>query len=270
MNNKLSALIPFLAKPILSRIHKFKDSHRGESCYLIGDGVSVKWFDLGAFNDKTAIPCGFIPFHNDFKKLNVQYLSVAEPWWFYPTQRTTTPPIRLLKNPIQLAYRNIISENPDKEFFANLSNYPVLRQNNITYMYRDIYDARLPKDFISRRINSFQGSLRVSILLAIYLGFERCYLVGYDYTHVPSRSLHWYEKGQGVFCDQPNYQQEFFQIAQQYIDITTITLDGKTDYINAVTYKEHTGRDPVYRENTELLSEEYLKILASWPGYKIY
>lgn len=270
MKNTLKNLLPYLAKPVLSKIHRYKDIHHGESCYLIGDGVSVKWFDLKAFDDKTAIPCAFIPFHNDFRKLNVKYLSVAEPWWFYPTQWTTTPPIKVITNPIQLAYRNIINENPDKEFFANLSNYPVLRQKNISYIFRDIYDERLPADFITRRINSFHGSLRTSILLAIYMGFERCYLVGYDYTHVPSRSLHWYEKGQGIFCEQPNYQKDFFEIANEYIDITTITLDATSEYVNAVTYKEYTGRDPVYRENTELLSERYMKVLASWPGYSIY
>jgi hypothetical protein len=270
MKKSLKNLLPYLAKPVLSKIHRYKDIHRGESCYLIGDGVSVKWFDLGAFVDKTAIPCAFIPFHNDFGKLNVKYLSVAEPWWFYPTQWTTTPPKRVIGNPIQSAYRKIISENPDKEFFANLSNYPVLRQKNISYIFRDIYDQRLPEDFITRRINSFHGSLRISILLAIYMGFDHCYLVGYDYTHVPSRTLHWYEKGKGVFCEQPNYQKDFFEIAKEYIDITTITLDGTSEYINAVTYKEYTGRDPVYRENAELLSERYMKVLSSWPDYSIY
>ena len=126
--------------------------HIGESCYLIGDGVSVKWFDLNAFDDKTAIPCGFIPFHNDFNKLNVKYLSIAEPWWFYPTQWTTSPPKKIIKNPIQSVYRDIINKYPDKEFFVNLSNFPVLRQQNINYLFRDIYDDRLPQNFITNRI----------------------------------------------------------------------------------------------------------------------
>jgi hypothetical protein len=79
-------LVPFV-KPLLSKIHRYKDAHKGESCYLIGDGISVKWFDLAEFSNKTAIPCAFVPFHNDFDKLSVQYLSVAEPWWFYPFER---------------------------------------------------------------------------------------------------------------------------------------------------------------------------------------
>ena len=269
MKNLSKNILSHFAKPLLSKIHRYKDAHLGESCYLIGDGVSVKWFDLAAFDDKIAIPCGFIPFHNDFNKLNVKYLLLAEPWWFYPTVWTTTPPKRIIRNHIQSSYRNIINTYRDKEFFLNLSNCPVLKQNNITYLFKDIYDGRLPVDFITHRINAFHGSLRASILLAIYMGFDRCYLVGCDYTHVPSRSLHWYEKGRGVFISQPDYQKEFFEIAKEFIDITTITLGGTSDFINSLTYKEHTGRDPVYRENAELVDERYLKALATWPGYTI-
>lgn len=270
MINGLKNLLFHLAKPILSRIHQYKDVHRGESCYLIGDGVSVKWFDLAAFDNKIAIPCGFIPFHNDFDKLNVKYLSIAEPWWFYPTHWTTSPPKKIIKNTVQKAYRDVINKYPDKEFFLNLSNYPALKQKNITYLFKGFHDAKLPDDFIAHRINAFHGSLRTSILLAIYMGFDHCSLVGYDYTHVPSRCLHWYEKGQGIFCPHENYNKDFFEIAKEFIDITTITLDGTSDIINAVTYKEHTGRDPVFRENTELVDERYLKVLATWPGYSIY
>ena len=270
MKKILKDLLVPVAKPILSKIHRFKDAHRGESCYLMGDGVSIKHFDLAAFSGKITIPCGLIPFHNEFHKLDVSYLLLIEPWWFYPYIWTTSPPIKIIGNDIQKVYRKeIIDRYPEKEFFTNLSNYLTLRRPNITYMFRDLYDDRLPDNFITHRIDVFAGSLRASILMAIYMGFDHCYLVGYDYTHVPSRSLHWYEKGQGVFYHHENYNKDFFEIAKEFIDITTITLDGTSDFINAVTYKEHTGREPIYRENTELLDNRYLKVLATWPGYTI-
>ena len=270
MKNLLKDLLVIIARPLLTKIHRYKDAHKGESCYLIGDGISIKWFDLGAFSNKSAIPCAIIPFHNDFNKLSVQYLSFAEPWWFYPWERDPATTGKYSANPRQLAYRGIIDKYPDTEFFINLSNYPVLNNKNITYLFRDFPDKRLPKNFITCRINGFHGSLRSSISLAIYMGFDHIYLVGYDYTHVPSRTLHWYEKGQGVFLPHENYQKDFFEIAQEFIDITTITLDGTSDFINAVTYKEHTGREPIYRENTELVDEKYLKVLDTWSGNSIF
>lgn len=270
MKNTLKDLLGSIAKPHLSKIHRYKDMHRGESCYVMGGGITLKWFDLAAFSDKTTIPCAFIPFHNDFDKLDVKYSLLPEPWWFYPFQRTTTGSKSYIINHLQRAYREVINKNPDKEFFINLSNYPVLRNKNITYLFRNLHDPRLAKNFITHRIDAFHGSLRTSILLAIYMGFDHVYLVGCDYTHVPSRTHHWFEKGQGVFEPHENYNKDFFEIAKEFIDITTITLDGTSDFINAVTYKEHTGREPVYRENTELLDERYLKLLATWPGYTIY
>jgi hypothetical protein len=270
MKSTIKNLLVPLAKPLLSKIHRYKDAHKGESCYLIGDGISIKWFDLAAFSDKTAIPCAFIPFHNDFNKLSVQYLSIAEPWWFYPWERDPTTTGVYKKNPRQLAYRDVIKKHPEKTFFLNLSNYPVLNNKNIIYYFRDFNDKTLSENFITYRINSFHGSLRSSISLAIYMGFDHIYLVGYDYTHIPSRALHWYEKGQGIFRDHENYNKDFFEIAKDFIDITTITLDGTSSFINSVTYKEHTGRDPIYRENTNLVNGEYLKVLSTWSGYKIF
>lgn len=273
-NNIKSGLKDLLfqfCQPELAKIQRYKDIHRGESCYLIGDGISLKWFDLKEFSNKIAITSGsLIPFHKEFSELDSKYLMLTEPFWFYPAFWTKNVTKSTSMPYISKAYRNIINENQGKQFFLNLSNYPVLRFKNLTYMFHDIKDERLPADFITRRINAFHGSLRLSVLLAIYMGFDHCYLVGCDYTHVPSRSLHWYEKGQGIYCEHQNYQKDFFEIAKEFIDITTITLDGSSEVINAATYKEHTGLDPIYRENTELVDERYLKVLATWLGYSIY
>lgn len=257
-------------QPELAKIHQYKDIHKGESCYLIGDGISLKWFDLEEFSNKISIATSLIPFHKEFCVLNTKYLMLMEPFWFYPAFWTKNITGSSSMPYISKAYREVIKKNLDKQFFLNLSNYPVLRSKNLTYMFRDIKDDRLPANFITRRINAFHGSLRSSILLAIYMGFDHCYLVGCDYASVPVRIRHWYEKGQGEFYGGiPDYQKDFFEIAKEFIDITTITLDGTSDTINTMTYKEHTGRDPIYRENTELVDERYLKVLSTWPNYSL-
>ena len=270
MKDLLKDLLILLANPVLSKIHRYKNIHHGESCYLIGDGVSIKWFNLKNFSDKISISISLIPFHKEFNLLNVKYLLLIEPFWFYPSFWTKNITKSSSMPYIQKAYRNIIKENQEKIFFINLSNYPAIRSDNLIYLYRGIKDERLSENFISNLTNCTQSSLTASILIAIYLGFDHCYLVGCDYTHKPSRSLHFYEKGQGVFYEQHEYLQDFFEIAKEFIDITTITLDGTSDFINAVTYKEHTGIDPFFKENTELIDERYLKVLATWPGYSIF
>jgi hypothetical protein len=248
----------------------YQNAFKGQSCYLIADGVSLKWFDLNAFTDKHVISCGFLPFHSEFHQLNVEYALMVETWWFYPFQRLTDDSGCYIRNRLQQGYRKVIDQYPEVTFFLNLSNYPVLRRPNIRYLFQGYPEDELSNSFQQRGESVLQGTLRASISFAAYLGFEHCYLVGYDYTHVPSRSLHWYEKSEGVFVEQKNYETSFFNAAKEFIDITTITLDGTSELLPSVTYESFTGEKPFYRENDELVKPEFLNYLASWPGYAIY
>jgi len=266
----LKKLVPFFAKPILSKIHHLKDAYKGEDCYLIGDGISLKWFDLRSFTDKLSIPCGHLPFHKDFHILNIEQCLLIEPWCFYPWTRTTSPPFKIIKYPIQQSYRQRIKSNPSKQFIINLSNYPVISGKNIIYVFNDLNDIRLSSNFLSKRINCFEGSLRASILIAIYLGFNHAYLVGFDYTHLPARSRHWYEKGQGTVRYMNINQKEFFKIAKEFIDITTITLDGESEFLDYYTYENFFKNPPIFKENVQIVEESDLKALSSWPDFNIF
>lgn len=253
----------------LNKIKKFHNIHKGETCYIFGGGISLKSMDLRAFSNRQAIACNYLPFHNEFAFLNCSYLVNCAPYFFSPIGGYNSIQKSHLFDMSKL-YRDMIGKYPDKNFFIHLSNYPFLSGDNLYYMMKDIPDDRLTADYLSKRICCFSGVMNTSVLLAIYLGFDHIYFAGFDYTHVPSRSLHWFEKGHGVFRELPNYQKEFFEIAKEFINITTITLDGTGNYINAVTYKEHTGREPMYKENTELVDKRYLEVLARYPGYSIY
>jgi hypothetical protein len=269
IKNFLKDLVYRASSQPLGKIKKFHDIHKGESCYIFGDGVSLKSMDLLRFSDKQAIACNYFPFHKEFVALSCSYCVVCAPYFFSPFGGYEPVQKRHLLDMSKL-YRELIDKYPDKNFFIHLSNYPFLSADNLYYMYKDIPDDCLPADFISKRISCFGGVMNTAVMLAIYLGFDHVYLAGFDYTHVPSRVLHWYEKGQGVFSPHENYNKIFFEIVKEFIDITTITLDGTSDFINAVTYKKHTDLDPVYRENIDLADERYLQVLATWPGYSIY
>ena len=266
----LKKIIYTLFKINTNPIAKYKNIHDGEECVLLGDGVSLKWFDLKAFSGKISITVGYIPFHNDFEDLNCKYCFLVEPYWFYPLVKTSTPGKRYIKNWVQLKYREIIKKYPEKKFFINLSNQPVLKGENINYIFYDLPNTDLVKEYYNKGINPFHGSFRASILLAIYMGFKKVYLVGFDYTHTPSRFLHWYEKGMGIFIEQQDYQKEFLKIAEKYIEIFTITVDdGISTKVKYISYENYTGFKCNYKENTEIINEKYLKALRTWPTYNL-
>lgn len=253
----------------LNKITKYKNRHKGEECIIFGDGVSLKWFDLKKFSKLQSITVGYIPFHNDFVFLNCIYCFLVEPYWFYPLIKTSTTPIKYIFNKIQSKYREVIKKNSDINFFINLSNYPVLRGKNITHIFLKLPNFQFIAELNNHGINPFHGSFRASITLAIYMGFKTTYLAGFDYTHTPSRNLHWYEKGEGVIQDHENYEKEFLAIAQKYINIITITIDRESAKLNYISYLDFSSCEHTYKENVELLKAEYLDALKTWSNYNI-
>ncbi len=252
----------------LNKTAKFKNIHVGQECYLIGDGASLKWFDLKNFSNKISIPVGFSIFHKDYATLNSKYALLAEPYWFFPTIRYKKKSVQF--NHIQLLYRKYLNIFPNTFYFFSLTNFPVIYGKNINFLFQNLPNTELVKEFNKAGLNPFHGSFRTSILLSIYLGFETAYLVGFDYTHTPSRNLHWYEYGEGIIEDQFNYEAEFIKIASKYINLITVTIEGESKKMNSITYKELTGSNLNYKENNMILSPHCLETLSTWKGYKIY
>ena len=269
---KLRKALFKVAKPVTSRVLQLKNRNKGESCYIFGDGISIKWFDLSAFPEKPAFALNYFPFHKEAESLNLKYAFINEPYWFYPYSRLPWPPKTWWRNKIQNKYRELIANRSDIDFFVNLSNYLVLNGKNIYYLFKTIDDSNFEfqQECLSKGEGIYDGSLRCAIALAIYMGFEDIMLVGCDYTHETSRSHHWYERGEGVLCPQPEYQRLYLEIAQNYAQITTITLKGYGSVLPAKTYAEFTGGPLAFRENDELMDMEMLKLLKTWPGYKIF
>jgi hypothetical protein len=258
----------------------FEEIHKGEECYIFGGGVSIKWFDLNYFTDRESIVVNYLPFHNDFEKLNAKYCILTEPFWFFPFEKVAKSLsiikgfpwsiLNYIPNPTQKLYREKILKYSDKHFFLNFSNALVIKGNNITFLFDKIPDSKFFKLCSSKGINAYHGSFRTSISLAIHMGFSKVYLVGFDYTHTPSRVSHWFEKGRGWDYEIENYNEDYFLIARQFIEIVTVTIEGKSNKLPSVTYYELTGKHPEYRENIALVDSKTLKILSTFPGYKIY
>jgi len=264
--------------PILSRLGELKNCHNGESCYIIGDGSSIKYFDMSAFSDKPAFSLNKIFYHKQSNLLNIKYGLFIEPFMFYPyfwdrddaTVELTGE--RFFKNPLQKIFRELIKKRQDVTFFTNLSNYPSLWDPNIYYLFQDIKDpnSKFFEECYLSGENIFAGSLRAAISLAIYMGFKEIFLIGCDYTHELSRSLHWYEKGKGEVAVMPEFQKSFLDIATKYVKITTITVEGEGSILPAITYNNFTGKKVLFKENYDLTDASLFKVLKSYQWYKNY
>lgn len=261
-----------ISKALTSGLKKFEGNHRGEACYIIGDGPSIKWFDFERFSDLPAICCGMIPFHADFEMLDVRYLAMVEPWLFVPDVfRPSVAHLNQLKL-IANEYKKLIPMHRDKEFFVNLSNAPFVRGPNVNYVHKQWPILELEDDdSVLKDFNLFGGSFHATLTLAYYMGFTKCYLIGFDaWTVQPSRTMRWYEHGTGEFFQATNFAFDFLSVLKKKMEIYSIILDGESCNTIAVNYKDYAGTTPVFRENSDLLSPQRLAMIASCAEYRVY
>lgn len=267
----LKKAITRIADKKLSTLDDLYQKHSGEECYIFGDGISLKWMDLKNFSDRPSIMGNMSIFHNESKYLNKPYCSIIEPFFFYPYfPYTLNNKTKFIRHYFYKEYKKSIKQNPDTLFFINLSNYPVTHYKNVQYVSRWFHGSKKDKNLFLMREDSHQGTLKFQLSLAIFLGFKKAYLVGHDYTHVPSKSLHYYEKGEGIRNNVVNFSSDFIEYAKQHIDLVTVTLNSKSNMMNYINYKDLTGSDISFRENTDILDMAKLKSLDTWDDYTIF
>ena len=269
MNNIILSTINFTFQPILNKLARFKNIHNGGACYIIGDGSSLKWFDLKSFNDLITIAVHKVGIHKQFKELNAQHLLMIDPFLTYPLiQRWGIPgvhkrdPKAIKSNSCRFLYREMIKENPKVNFIAHIADYPALKpfHSNVSYILNQLPGG------IGNKLDSFKyihGSFRSAISYAIYMGFHKIYLIGFDYTFNPNGESHWYEKGKGFSMFNRNHEKSFLDIAKEYADIITVTLNQKSNNLKYIKYQDLTGNEPCFRENHQLVKKQkYLDMLS--------
>lgn len=272
MVNFLKKLILWISKPQFLKFDKLYQLHAGEECYLFGDGISIKWMDLSSFTDKLAIMGNFSVYHKQMSILNAPYCTVIEPYFFYPFfVYRGNGKWQILRQFLHIEYKKLIKKFPKKSFFLNISNYPALMTaNNTIFIQKNYIPPFNEKNPFKDRTDACEGTFKFQISLAIYLGFKKVYLIGHDYTHYPSKSFHFYEKGKGERNDIREFNKDFIEYALKYIEIITITIDGKSEVLDYTTYNDFTSRVPHFQENTEIVDEVILNNLATWYGYQIF
>ncbi len=261
----------FVSNLVARKSKRFRGLHSGESCYIFGDGPSVKWFDLSSFSDLPSICCNFMPFHKDFDKLDVRYCTIIEPYafvpkLFHPRDRDVTGASEILRE-----YRTVIKGNSKIEFFVSASNFPFLLGKNVNYMFREWPENRNKTDDLLRQLDCFNGTFHAVLSLAYYMGFKKIYLIGFDaWTIQPARTLHWYELGNGELFEATNFATDFLSVLANEVDIYTVTNNGHSKNVKGISYETFTGKSPVFRENFELLTEQNLKLLATCPIFNVF
>ena len=271
----LNPLIYRSSKPILLKNEKYKDIHKGESCYIFGNGSSIKYYDLEQFSDRISIGCGLLFLHKDFEKINTKYYYTGHPFFYYPIWINPYS-LKFEKNRLGPIYKSNIYGNNHVNFFASLTNYFGLNGDNVNFVYHfnEPFDEKNGWD-LSRKFSFSEGSLTSMIAMAMYMGFEDITLVGCDYTASPILWGHFYEYGKRPLKNGLDiiYAKDAINAASKKSKIQTITIDkqSKGDIVDVIDYKEFTNMDIEYKENHEIVDRSVLiKLSNTNMGYNIF
>lgn len=260
LKNKL--LFQF-AKGVLARNKKFKNSHKGDSCYIFGNGASLKNMDLAKFSDRVSIGCNHLCLHNDFRALDIRYYMLVEPYFLYPICRNPyTGEIQI--NHLGNLFKRAMTPHRDVTIFTSISNYFGWRADNIHYLHHfGQREFSLNHCEMDACFSFMKGGLYSMLGAAIYMGFERATLVGCDYTFSPNKDRHFYKKGKGLVSRRNGciYANLFEEVSSR-IDLMTITDDGaKSDVLRYQEYRQFAHSDSKFRDNNEIVSAGYLDLL---------
>lgn len=264
MGSYKQKILRCLFNPILSRNRAFIGKHQGETCYIFGNGASLKNMELRSFSDHPAIGLNFLCIHNDFKCLDTRYYVLAEPFFFYS----------FIKNPYIKQYQSNImgqlfnkafSSHPHIALFTSISNIFGAGIGRTYYLHH--FGNRTPSRGamdICGEFSFMNGALYAGIGLAINLGFKKAYLVGCDYLFSPMRGGHFYSHGPARVLDrsgEANIYDGLLNEIDGLIDLIVITDTGVSDRLPSQDYHEFKNGNTTYMENIELVNRDYLDIL---------
>ena len=158
---------------LVSKNIKFKDKYINQSCYIIGNGQSIKYFDLKKFSKNKTLTCGWMFLHKDYKNLDVIADIHFHPGIFSVGIHTQKK-IELNKN-----CRNFLNKSGrlkgDVNLFTSVYHYPflhsikisticiilVLKISNLTKLIRQKNSAYYLKSIFNVRIGNTYGFFKI-------------------------------------------------------------------------------------------------------------
>ena len=110
-----------LLKPILKKNKVFNNQFKDKTCYIFGNGASLKYIDFNYFKNYPSIGINHLILHKDFNLLNICCYTLPEPMSFYsyfknPYKR------RYEKNIMGRLFRSQLDKFPNIKLFTSYTN----------------------------------------------------------------------------------------------------------------------------------------------------
>jgi hypothetical protein len=190
--SKLRGAEPPTAKNLTSKaLLDFKNVHKGERCFIIATGPSIKTQDLTPLTNEVCFGVSFFHLHEAYSKIQPKYHVLAPnhaPFDFELIKRYTDSLNERCEQPMDIFWGVNGYEFSAQNYFQQHQLNPNLRLHPIDYSSAarmDEYNYS-NEDIWSYRSGPFTMRTVVygAIQLAAYMGFSEIYLVGCDHNYL--------------------------------------------------------------------------------------
>jgi hypothetical protein len=182
-------------KKILGRNTILKDKYKGETCFIVGNGPSLKEIDLKRLAGQNVFATNRFSLHKDFDKIKPRFYCAIDPGFF----RESEVSHEWVESIKRKDTNGIIFFFPvlQKEFVEKNLNF--LKKENIFYlsMIGDFKENCRFNIDISTSIPSLINVIQGCLIPAYYMGFEKIYLLGVEHDFAVKSTGHFY-KGLGI------------------------------------------------------------------------
>lgn len=233
---------------IISQNKKLKNLNKGERCFILFTGTSIKDYDLSILKNEKVIASGMAFLHKTFNKCSPLVYFNPAPW-----------------EPRSLLHLNFISEciykntSQNCNIFFDVTSQPYIKeivysrtQNTFYLSNRGNYISSEDVEFELHKQNNIQeGSLSCGLGIAAYMGFKEIYLLGQDFLVDPVVYGHFYDgfHEKGDSDDYLQYRKRAISMAE--------AINHKCKVINVV--KDNNMKSPIeqitYDDLIELLKQ---------------
>lgn len=165
---------------LLERNQELRDRHKGERCFILATGPSIREQDLKVLKNEYCIAVSNFYLHPDLNMINPQYYCIA-PW--HPPHNKS--------NYIELLYE-VGNRARESTFFLGISECQQVQENSLK-LGKELYYLQFGasnSEIISSGIDLTRATLPpqsvtiMALQIAVFMGFSQIYLLGFDHDSI--------------------------------------------------------------------------------------
>ena len=248
---------------------EFKNKHKGETCIIIANGSSLKYFDISKLPNITKIGCTYSLIDNRLKENTLNYCIFSDSYLLYP-YRQHSYKNSIQRNFIEPILKKLVNNNSNTIFFTSLTNCLAFLQTpkNVRFFHHfgnknnDLFD-------LTKIFNMSNGALSIMIGVAKYMGFKKAILIGCDYLGSPKYEGHFYAKDiPKIGKDDLFYSTQIKNVSKNIEIICLFRKGVKAIDFDFSSFEDFYNTPEYYKENFEIIDKDYLQMMKRLYKYE--